>query len=626
MKKKTKLALGSKKHIAPVTPAAAPIPAPIPTSITENNLTSPATIAKTTGHAPAHLTPVQQHSGSKRPWIAVSADAAPNTSKGSTSTAHLIELPHQEPASLFSNKVIEMHARIFQVHRLLFKWLKMLSVVDRPHPFLSPCIKLLGPGFSVKGDLSSTVHSHVKSGQLSKESTPLDSREASLAVNPQQDPKCSSVNEDGEILRSLLNNQVEYDSMRSKVSDALQSVPDPDKLVLDAIKGIYPSNLKGDEGFKLGFSRNFILLLKQLIFSPQMKPLVKEEATKFANDWNSRLKNKRDDPLEVLAFLQFLVAYGLTSSFYANEILGLLDTDVWHKKVPDLCRVLGLTDIMPNFIQNVIKEEQQLEAIKYICALEVVDSFPLVPLLNDHLMNSKRKAEDLCKEGDKSLPVQLMGISKELTALRAVCSWIDIYKLEDENFPEILEKHIAEQEKQQAEKKHDINNNKQAVVPKLWGRRWILNKLIKFRPQHTEQICIAPTTMITATSAPSTLTSGNTPKSEPEEHSGSKCHRTEVPREAPPISAVGATSGFHSMQTPNWQPPGLFMDQDAPYFNTSARHYSLSGYPLPNVHMNPYIIPDYPREALRIPDYFDRPLSFGGPADTIRGPVTKSWE
>ena len=104
MKKKTKLALGSKKHIAPVTPAAAPIPAPIPTSITENNLTSPATIAKTTGHAPAPLAPVQQHSGSKRPWIAVSADAAPNTSKGSTSTAHLIELPHQEPASLFSNK------------------------------------------------------------------------------------------------------------------------------------------------------------------------------------------------------------------------------------------------------------------------------------------------------------------------------------------------------------------------------------------------------------------------------------------------------------------------------------------------------------------------------------------
>ena len=197
--------------------------------------------------------------------------------------------------------------------------------------------------------VSCTVHSHVKSGQLSNESSLLDSRVASLAVNPQQDPKCFSVNVHGETLRSLLNKQVEYDSIRSKVSDALQSVLDPDKLVLDAITGIYPSNLKGDEGFKLCVSRNFILLLKQLIgVSPQIKPLVKVEATKFANDWKSRLKKKRDDPLEVLAFLQFLVAYGLASSFYANEVLRLLDTDVWRKKIPDLCRVLGLTDIMPS--------------------------------------------------------------------------------------------------------------------------------------------------------------------------------------------------------------------------------------------------------------------------------------
>ena len=60
-----------------------------------------------------------------------------------------------------------------------------------------------------------------------------------------------------------------------------------------------------------------------------------------------------------------------------------------------------------DFIQSHIKEEQQLEAIKYICALELVDNFPLITLLNDHLKNSERKAEDLCKEGNESLPVQV---------------------------------------------------------------------------------------------------------------------------------------------------------------------------------------------------------------------------
>ena len=60
-----------------------------------------------------------------------------------------------------------------------------------------------------------------------------------------------------------------------------------------------------------------------------------------------------------------------------------------------------------DFIQNLIKEEQQLEAIKYICALELVDKFPPLPLLNDHFINSKRKAEELCKKGNNSLSVQV---------------------------------------------------------------------------------------------------------------------------------------------------------------------------------------------------------------------------
>ena len=242
--------------------------------------------------------------------------------------------------------------------------------------------------------------------------------------------------------------------------------------------------------------------------------------------------------------------------------------------------------------------------------------------------------------------LQLKGISKELTALRAVLSWIEIYKLEDENFHEVLVKHIAEQEKQQAEKKreYDSSNVKDGphtrskdtllqqhqqqqtnCSPKTLGSEMDPQQTNQVRPQHTEQKCVATTTMITATTAPSTLTSGNTPKSKPQEHSGSKRRRTEVPREAPPIYAVGATSAFHSVQPPNWHPPGLFMDQDAPYFDTSARHYSLSGHPLPDVHMNPYVFPDYPRDALRrpgyyerIPGYYDRPIC--DPADTIRGP------
>ena len=249
-------------------------------------------------------------------------------------------------------------------------------------------------------------------------------------------------------------------------------------------------------------------------------------------------------PLSVMWYLgfPFFFILFLCLSFSFGAIIVIIVTLIKKKVIPNIqrshfCRILIL--IVPllhaiDFIQNVIKEEQQLEAIKYICALEVVDSFPLVPLLNDHLMNSKRKAEDLCKEGDKSLPVQvfsppfclclyvlfgqtfnhlplvhicswlsktclqLMGISKELTALRA--AGLKFTSLKMKTILKSLKSTLWNRKSSRQRKSmsmtpmskmdlvldlklhycSSINNNKQAVVPKLWDRRWILNKLIKF--------------------------------------------------------------------------------------------------------------------------------------------------
>ncbi|XP_030926202.1 FRIGIDA-like protein 5 isoform X1 [Quercus lobata] len=436
----------------------------------------------------------------KRPRTPVFADAAP-------------KLPHQEPASLFSNQ-------------------------------------------------ASSVHSHVKSGQLSKESLQLYSKVASSMVRSKLDPKCSSVKEKGQKLltlfkrnqrkekklKLLLKKQVDYKSIRNQFSDALQSASDPEKIVLDAMKVVFRSILKGDGGSELDVSRNFIFLLKQLPqVSLQIKPLVKDEAKKYALIWKSKLKKKRGDHLLVVAFLLFLVVYGLSSSFYADEVLGLLDTDVWCKQVPDLCQVLGLSDIMPvDFIQNLIKEEQQLEAIKYICALELVDKFPPLSLLSDHFNNSKRKAEELCKKGNNSLSVQLERISKELASLRALLSYVEIYKHEAPYLPEILEKIIAELERQQTKKKceYDDSNDKNGL---LTG-----SKATSLQ-QHSEQKCVAPTNKITASSATFTINLVNTPKFEPQEQSNNKRQKTEVPKEVPPIDSVGAASAFHSTQPPSWQ-------------------------------------------------------------------------
>ena len=235
--------------------------------------------------------------------------------------------------------------------------------------------------------------------------------------------------------------------------------------------------------------------------------------------------------------------------------------------------------------------------------------------------------------------LQLEGIGKELAALRDVLSCISIYKLEDEYLPEILEKNIAELEKQQAKKKREYDESdvkrgalttskvtllkqhrqqQTSLGPKSLESARDPQQTEQGQPQYTEQKCIAPTTMIATTSPLSAQTSVNTPKSEPEEHSGSKHLSPEVPKEVPPIYSIRDTSAFHSMQPPNWQPPGLFMNRGAPFLNTSARHYSLSGQPHAGLHMNSYIIP-YPN-ALRNPVYYNRPPSLGSPGDAIRGP------
>lgn len=213
--------------------------------------------------------------------------------------------------------------------------------------------------------------------------------------------------------------------------------------------------------------------------------------------------------------------------------------------------------------------------------------------------------------------LQLEGISKELASLRALLSYIEIYKHEAPYLPEILEKIIAELERQQTKKmcEYDDSNDKNGL---LTG-----SKATSLQ-QHSELKCVAPTNKITA-SAASTINSVNTPESEPQEQSDNKRQKTEVPKEVPPIDSVGVASAFHSTQPPSWQRPVLFMDQRSPHLNTSAGHYSLSGHPPASLHMNSYNSPNYPEGAIREPVYYDRPPPLGRPGVAIRGPGLYNW-
>lgn len=67
--------------------------------------------------------------------------------------------------------------------------------------------------------------------------------------------------------------------------------------------------------------------LSQLLMkaSPQISPLVKEEAMKLAREWRSKVTVTCKNGLEVFGLLHFIASYKLASAFNVNKLHNLLD-------------------------------------------------------------------------------------------------------------------------------------------------------------------------------------------------------------------------------------------------------------------------------------------------------------
>ncbi|XP_059652604.1 FRIGIDA-like protein 5 [Cornus florida] len=194
---------------------------------------------------------------------------------------------------------------------------------------------------------------------------------------------------DGKSLQIFLNERSNrHDVMSDEICRALRLRLDSAKLVLDAMEGFYPPHLKkGDREFQGDVvRRSCILLLEQLMtISPWIRLNVKEEAFKLAHEWKVKMGTAAKNSLEVLGFLQLLPSYKLTSEFDADELWKLFEVVAEHKAAPKLCWVLDFADKIPDLIQNFINKKQHLVALRYICAFELVNKFPPVPLLREYL-------------------------------------------------------------------------------------------------------------------------------------------------------------------------------------------------------------------------------------------------
>ncbi|KAK1584354.1 hypothetical protein Q3G72_032251 [Acer saccharum] len=136
--------------------------------------------------------------------------------------------------------------------------------------------------------------------------------------------------------------------MPKEVSAALSVSPDPAKLVLDMIQGLYSENKKEGTDIEEGVIRNCILLLEQLQkVLPKINPQVKAQAMMLAVEWKSRIRAVAENSLEIFGFLQLLVTYELVASFQREEIFKLLFPVAHLKQAPKICTALGFADMVP---------------------------------------------------------------------------------------------------------------------------------------------------------------------------------------------------------------------------------------------------------------------------------------
>ncbi|KAG1366961.1 FRIGIDA-like protein 1 [Cocos nucifera] len=266
---------------------------------------------------------------------------------------------------------------------------------------------------------------------------------------------------DGVGLRSyIVENRKDLPVIKNELDAAIGSASDPSKLVLDAMDGFHRPKSEGEkEGNLQAIRRTCLNLLERLrVVAPEIKPSVREKARELAVEWKRKISDGAEN---VLAFLQFVASYGPlilshNVTCHLRRILPRRPGFFFLDRLPPLILLVhffftyllikGLKDL----IGGLNSKGRQLDAVKFIHALNLMDKYPPVPILKAYLKESKKAAQEVRKKGNSSVKSQNEAIVKELAALKAVIGAIKEYKLESEYPCETLKKRIAQLEQQRA--------------------------------------------------------------------------------------------------------------------------------------------------------------------------------
>ncbi|PRQ42011.1 hypothetical protein RchiOBHm_Chr3g0453001 [Rosa chinensis] len=299
----------------------------------------------------------------------------------------------------------------------------LLSIVVQPEQ----TTEFQALGASDKAFVSSTISFPVR----------IEEPESSVAkfVAPFSAPnlQLSATREPTNFQGFIVKRLSENNSVQDKMLATLQMSPDPAQIVLEMLQSSFAQCWR-EGGFfsEVTVMKGYIYLLETLMReSKHIGPRVKEDARKLAVQWKTRMRADAGNSLEILLFLQFLATYELLSTINGGDIVNLLGVISRHRQALELCQSVGFADKIPGFIWNLIDRKQLIDAVRCICIFKLIDKFPAVQLLKDHVHNARKHASEICKN-QLSFGETEKVVDGLIGDLRAVHQCIKDYNLESE--------------------------------------------------------------------------------------------------------------------------------------------------------------------------------------------------
>ncbi|XP_068341144.1 FRIGIDA-like protein 5 [Pyrus communis] len=152
-------------------------------------------------------------------------------------------------------------------------------------------------------------------------------------------------------------------------------------------------------------------------------------------------------------FLQIAKLFSALDGDVLVKSLGLISQ---NKQALEYIRSSGFGDKIPDAIPTLIERRQRIEAVRAICTFNLIDKFPPVPLLKEHVDTGMNSFQSLSSK--TNLVGEKIKIAGDYMAdLRAVIQCIKDYNLESAYPPSVIETKLAKLQNLKDKFKHTEN-------------------------------------------------------------------------------------------------------------------------------------------------------------------------